>query len=63
LNFAAFEMIAKLTGTQRPEVHDAFQEMFKLIIEREGRIGDADLDRVLPGPEILPPPRQLREAS
>lgn len=62
-NFAAFEMIAKLTGTQRPEVHEAFQEMFELIIEREGRISDADLDHVLPEPEILPPPKRLKEAS
>jgi hypothetical protein len=62
-NVAAFQMISKLTGTQRVEVQDAFQQMFELIIEREGHISDADLDRVLPGPEILPPPRQLREAS
>jgi hypothetical protein len=56
-------MISKLTGTQRPEVLAAFQEMFEMIIEREGDISDADLDRLLPEPEILPPPRQLREAS
>lgn len=62
-NYAAFEMIAKLTGTQRPEVHAAFQEMFEMIIEREGNISDADLVRVLPEPEILLPSRQLREAS
>lgn len=62
-NFAAFEMISKLTGTQRPEVHDAFQEMFELIIEREGRISDADLTAALPEPEILPPARRLKEAS
>ena len=62
-NFAAFEMIAKLTGTQRPEVHDAFQQIFEMIIEREGRISDADLDNLLPEPEILPPPRRLKEAS
>jgi len=62
-NFAAFEMISKLTGTQRPEVHDAFQEMFELIIEREGRISDADFDAMLPEPEILPPAKRLKEAS
>lgn len=62
-NFAAFEMISKLVGTQRAEVHAAFQEMFQLIIEREGRIADADLDAVLPEPQILPPPRQLKQAS
>jgi hypothetical protein len=62
-NFAAFEMIAKLTGTQRPEVRSAFEEMFELIIEREGHILDADLDGLLPEPEILPPPRRLKEAS
>jgi hypothetical protein len=62
-NFAAFEMIAKLTGTQRPEVCAAFREMFELVIEREGHIQDADLDALLPEPEILPPPRRLKEAS
>jgi hypothetical protein len=62
-NFAAFEMISKLTGTQRPEVHSAFQEMFELIIEREGRIVDADLDNLLPEPEILPPSRTLKAAG
>lgn len=63
-NFAAFDMISKLTGTTRPEVHDAFQQLFELIIEREGRISDEDLERALPEPEILPPgPRRLREAS
>jgi hypothetical protein len=62
-NFAAFEMISKLTGTQRPEVLAAFQEMFELIIEREGMIADADLDNLLPEPEILPPPRRLKQAG
>lgn len=62
-NFAAFEMISKLTGTQRPEVLAAFQEMFELIIEREGGIQDADLGALLPGPEILPPAKRLKEAS
>ena len=62
-NCAAFEMISKLTGTQRPEVHDAFQEMFELIIEREGRISEGEFLASLPEPEILPPPRRLKEAS
>jgi hypothetical protein len=62
-NFAAFEMIAKLTGSQRPEVHDAFQEIFELIIEREGRLTDMDICAALPEPEILPPPRRLKDAS
>jgi hypothetical protein len=62
-NFAAFEMISKLTGTQRPEVLSAFQEMFELIIEREGLISDAEFDRVLPEPEVLPPPRRLTAAG
>lgn len=62
-NYAAFEMISKLTGTQRPEVLAAFQQMFELVIEREGSILDADLNALLPEPEILPPPKRLREAS
>lgn len=62
-NFAAFEMISKLTGTQRPEVHDAFQQMFELVIEREGKISEAEFTNALPEPEILPPPRRLKEAS
>lgn len=59
-NFAAFEMIAKLTGSERPEVHDAFQQIFELIIEREGKLTDSDLDLALPEPEILPPARRLK---
>lgn len=62
-NFAAFEMISKLTGTRRPEVLAAFQEMFELVIEREGNILEAELDRLLPEPEILPPAKRLKEAS
>jgi len=62
-NFAAFEMISKLIGTQRPEVLAAFQEMFELVIEREGRIQDADFENMLPEPEVIPPPRRLKEAS
>ena len=62
-NFAAFEMISKLAGTQRPEVHAAFQEMFELIIEREGKLNDMEFDAMLPAPEILPPPRSLKAAS
>jgi hypothetical protein len=62
-NYAAFEMISKLTGTQRPEVLAAFQQMFELIIEREGRIGDTDLDALLPGPVILPPAKRLQAVS
>jgi len=54
-NFAAFEMISKLAGTQRPEVREAFQEMFEVVIEREGRISDEEFERMLPGPQILPP--------
>lgn len=62
-NFAAFEMISKLAGTQREEVREAFQQMFELVIEREGKIGDAELAGALPEPEIIPPPRRLKEAS
>jgi hypothetical protein len=62
-NVAAFEMISKLTGTQRPEVLAAFQSMFEIVIEREGKIIDADLDALLPEPEVIPPPRRLKEAS
>lgn len=58
-NFAAFEMISKLAGTTRPEVRAAFQEMFEVVIEREGKISDAEFDNMLPAPEILPPPRRL----
>lgn len=62
-NFAAFEMISKLTGTQRAEVHDAFQQMFELIIEREGKISEEEFYAALPEPEILPPAKRLKEAS
>lgn len=59
-NRAAFEMISKLTGTERPEVHEAFQQMFELVIEREGKISEAEFMSALPEPEIIPPgPRRL----
>jgi hypothetical protein len=62
-NFAAFQMISKLTGTQRPEVNAAFQEMFELIIEREGHVSDVEFNAALPEPEIISPARRLKEAS
>lgn len=62
-NFAAFQMIATLAGTQRAEVRAAFQEMFELVIEREGRIGDAEFSEALPEPEFLPPARTLKAAG
>lgn len=62
-NFAAFEMISKLAGTARPEVRAAFQEMFELVIEREGNISDAEFAAALPEPEIIPPARTLKAAS
>jgi hypothetical protein len=64
-NYAAFQMISKLTGTERPEVHAAFLEMFELIIEREGRVADIEFNAALPAPEtvILPPQKRLRDAS
>jgi hypothetical protein len=58
-NFAAFQMISKLTGTQRPEVSAAFQEMFELIIEREGRVSEFEFEAALPEPEILMSTRRL----
>ena len=61
-NFAAFQMISKLTGTQRPEVLAAFQEMFELVIEREGKISEAEFARELPEPEIITPHRALKAA-
>jgi hypothetical protein len=61
-NYAAFQMISKLTGTQRPEVSAAFQEMFELIIEREGRVAEFEFNAALPEPEILVPMKRLREA-
>jgi hypothetical protein len=62
-NCAAFQMISKLTGTERPEVSAAFQEMFELIIEREGRVSDLEFHASLPEAEILPPAKRLKEAS
>jgi len=34
-----------------------------MIIEREGRVGEIEFNAALPEPEILPPPRRLKEAS
>lgn len=64
-NFAAFEMISKLAGTQRPEVLSAFRQIFEMVIEHEGRLVDAELERYLSEPEILPPAaaRTLKAAS
>jgi hypothetical protein len=62
-NFAAWQMISKLTGTTRPEVQAAFQQMFEVIIEREGRVSDVEFSAALPEPEILPPARSLKAAS
>lgn len=58
-NFAAYQMISKLAGTHRHEVREAFQEMFELVIEREGVLGDAELNALLPEAEILPPSKRL----
>jgi hypothetical protein len=62
-NFAAFQMISKLTGTQRPEVNAAFQEMFELIIEREGQVSDYEFNAALPEPEYISPAKALKAAS
>jgi hypothetical protein len=62
-NFAAFQMISNLSGTHREEVRQAFKEMFELVIEREGHISEAEFAAALPEPEVLPPPRRLKEAS
>lgn len=62
-NFAAYQMISKLAGTHRHEVRAAFQEMFELVIEREGMLGDRELDALLPEPEIMPPARRLAAAG
>ena len=62
-NFSAFQMISKLTGTQRPEVLAAFQEMFELVIEREGKVSDMEFARELPEPEIIVPIRPALKAA
>jgi hypothetical protein len=59
-NVAAFQMISKLTGSQRPEVSAAFQEMFELIIEREGQVSEIEFNRSLPEPEIISPAKRLK---
>lgn len=62
-NFAAYHMIRNLVGMHRIETQEAFARMFELIIEHEGRISEAEIVRELPQPQILPPPKRLREAS
>ena len=61
-NFAAHKMISELVGAFRPETREAIGRMFELVLEREGKISDAEIIACLPEPEILPPPRRLKEA-
>jgi hypothetical protein len=62
-NFAAYHMIRNLVGMHRVETQVAMGRMFELVIEHEGRISEAEIMEALPEPEILSPPKRLREAS
>lgn len=62
-NFAAHKMIRNLVGAFRPETQQALAKMFELVIEREGRISEAEITAALAEPEILPPARRLKQAS
>lgn len=58
-NFAAHQMIRNLVGAFRPETQQAIRHMFELVIEREGRISQAEIVAALPGPEIIAPAKRL----
>lgn len=62
-NFAAHQMIRNLVGAFRPETQEALGRMFELVIEREGRISEAEIVAELPEPEIISPPRALKAAG
>ena len=62
-NFAAHQMIRNLVGAFRPETQAALGRMFELVIEREGKISEAEIVRELPGPEILSPVKTLKATS
>jgi hypothetical protein len=60
---SAYHMIRNLTGMHRVETQQAMARMFELVIEREGRISEAEIVAELPEPEIMPPHRALKSAS
>lgn len=58
-NLAAYEMVRNLLGLDRPETQEAFARFFELVIEREGKIQEAEL-LALAEPEVLAPTRRLK---
>lgn len=62
-NFAAYHMVRNLVGMHRLETQAAFGRMFEMVIEREGRLSEAEIAHELPEPEIIPPHRALKSAS
>lgn len=60
---AAYHMIRNLTGMNRLETQQAMGRMFELVIEREGLISQAEIERELPEPEIILPTRALKAAG
>ena len=56
-NFAAYHMVRNLTGMHRIETQNAMGRMFELVIEREGKISEAEIIAELPEPEVLRPAR------
>jgi hypothetical protein len=62
-NVNAYHMVRNLTGMHRVETQEAMGRMFELVIEREGQITEAEIIAELPGLEILPPAKRLKEAS
>jgi hypothetical protein len=59
-NLNAYHMVRNLTGMHRMETQEAMARMFELVIEREGRISDAEIVAELPEPEVLRPSRVLK---
>lgn len=62
-NLNAYHMVRNLTGMHRADTQGAMGKMFALVIEREGRISEAEIRQSLPEPEILPPMRRLAAAG
>ena len=61
-SFTAYQIMRNLFGLERPEVQEALGRFFELLIEREGHVSDAELDNLLPEPEILTPWKALKSA-
>lgn len=62
-NVAAYQVLRGLFGMDRPEVQQAFSRFFELLVEREGQVLESEVITLLPDSDVLPPVKQLKQAS